>query len=161
MASEKRIEALVARVIAPHDVALNVGSAKGVRTGDKAVLYDKYDVDDPVSHERLGGVIYTRLRLEISFVSEKFSIGRVTEKYQPPSTTVPLLPTMVPAPAARLYEVTQSSSAGPGEVKVMPGDKAYITLTPDPTAPVKAVTKARAVVRKPASPGSGQADTKK
>ncbi len=93
-----RVEAKVATVIPPHDIAVNVGSSSGVKMGDKVVVYFPVTINDPESQEQLGVVEYTRGHYRVSLVGKGFAVASITDR----------------APSGNVFSAIQYAAAGIG-----------------------------------------------
>jgi hypothetical protein len=122
-----RIEAKVARLIEPDQVALNVGALRGVAVGDKAVVYRQYDVSDPDTSESLGSVYYTRLNLRINFVADRFCIGATTDHV--PTQGIAFMLSNVTGPPERMRVTDDPANESRATVLVKTGDTAYVEHT--------------------------------
>lgn len=80
MAEVITIAAKVAQVVSSTQLAFNVGTNKGVSTGDTVTLYRIVEVTDPDSGDILGSVRVPRLNLRVSLVDKKFCIADVTDQ---------------------------------------------------------------------------------
>lgn len=76
----KSLQAKVAGVPRPTDVAVNVGTSRGVEQGDEGTLFETVEVRDPDTNEKLGALQYPKLRLELYLVTDKYSVGRVIDR---------------------------------------------------------------------------------
>ena len=65
----------VATIVSPRQIAINVGANKEVKQGDLVTVYNRIDVSDPVSHEDLGDVLITKVKLRITVVYARFSVA--------------------------------------------------------------------------------------
>jgi hypothetical protein len=74
-----RIEAKVAAVIPPTDVAVNVGTDGGVKPGDTLVVYFSVTINDPDTHEELGGVEYRRGSYKVTAVGKRWAVASITD----------------------------------------------------------------------------------
>jgi len=80
MAFEKVATVKVAKVISEHEVAFNMGGNAGIRKDDVVVLSDRVEIKDPDSGSDLGAVLVPRLRFAVTLVSEKYCLGKVTDR---------------------------------------------------------------------------------
>jgi hypothetical protein len=130
-----RIEAKVASVIPPSDIAVNVGSEAGVREGDRVVVYYAVNVRDPDSNAELGVIEYTRGTFKVTLVGEKFAAARTTDIVPSAASFLSAL-TMygTNAPRAEFKRVVDRSTTKPGfeegstnTVVIKVGDLAYVS----------------------------------
>jgi hypothetical protein len=126
-----RIVGKVARVIPPHQFAVNVGSEAGVVKGAKAGLYKSYDINDPESGAELGVLTYTTVGGEVIMVAERFCVVQITDR-TPPST----IAAFALLQSSNLYEVTADAALARGNVKLVAvGSEVKIEVPePDGTA---------------------------
>jgi hypothetical protein len=109
-----RIDAKVATIVSPVQVALNAGSNKGVKTGDLVTVYRRVDVNDPDSKQDLGAVILTKVRLTVSVVYDKFCVAETYE--------------MVDSSAGGVWTTSILSGPVKESVTINPNDANYHTL---------------------------------
>ena len=76
----RSINAKVANVLSPTQIALNAGTDQGVRVGDNVRLYRAVRVTDPDSKEDLGGVQLTKLNLRVNHVQDRLCTAIVTDR---------------------------------------------------------------------------------
>ena len=74
-----KIVAKVATVISESEVAFNVGSESGVKINYSATIQRPVRIEDPDTHEELGTVLVPALKLKVSLVADKYSVGVVDE----------------------------------------------------------------------------------
>jgi hypothetical protein len=127
-----RIEAKVAAVIPPTDVAVNVGTNRGVKHGDTVVVYFSVTINDPDTHEELGVVEYRRGTYKVSVAGHRWAVATITDTgpsgtlfsalQLATSGTRPSLKDVVDRGAVR---ASASDSTGTS-VKVGVGDPAYV-----------------------------------
>ena len=77
---EKIADGKVARVLGEFELALNRGTAHGVKLGDRVKVANVVEVRDPDSGESLGSIRVTKLKLEVSEVTDKLCVARVTDR---------------------------------------------------------------------------------
>jgi hypothetical protein len=76
------LEAKVARIINSRELAINKGSDDGVKEGmEFKVVEPEMDIVDPDTEEPLGSITRVKVRIRISEVRPRFSIGRTYELY--------------------------------------------------------------------------------
>lgn len=71
------ISAQVASVLSASEIAINVGTARGVQIGDSAIVWRSVDIRDPNTNESLGSVLRRRLQLDVRSVEERFCVASV------------------------------------------------------------------------------------
>lgn len=72
----KPIRGKVAQVLNSREVALNVGSAKGVVVGMYFdVLVEPKDIEDPDTGDKLGTIERYKVRVQVTQVQEKLSVA--------------------------------------------------------------------------------------
>jgi len=71
----ERVEGKVAQVLNSREVALNVGSDKGVRVGMYFEILEPEDIEDPDSGESLGSIDRPKVRVKVTHVQEKLSVA--------------------------------------------------------------------------------------
>lgn len=113
--------AKVANIVAPSQLAITAGRASGIQKGDEAIVRRVIAVTDPDSGKSLGEVVYAKVLLEINFVSEKFSVGRV--KDTAPRSQLGADITRIVQTKTLTYE---ESDASPAVVWVSPGDQVVV-----------------------------------
>ena len=70
------IRGKVARILNTREIAINVGTAKGVTVGMYFdVMYAPEDISDPDTGEALGSIERPKIRLEITHAQEKFAVA--------------------------------------------------------------------------------------
>ena len=75
------IRGKVARVLNKHEIAINVGTAKGVAVGMYFDVMDAYDeIEDPDTGEVLGSLERPKVRVKIVHVQENCLWQRHTKK---------------------------------------------------------------------------------
>lgn len=76
------LQGKVARVLNSMEVAINIGSASGVEVGMKFdIMSDKReDIRDPDTNDVLGTLDRAKVRVSVSFVTEKFAIASTYKK---------------------------------------------------------------------------------
>lgn len=79
MAKQHEINAKLAEVVTPTQLAFNAGSDKGVAKGDTVTLFRTVKITDPESKEPLGAVRISKLTLTVSLVEQKYCIADVTD----------------------------------------------------------------------------------
>lgn len=88
------IRGKVAQVLSAQEIALNVGTAKGVTVGMAFDVMSAYEnINDPDTGEVLGSIEHPKARVEITHAQEKLSV-------------------------ARTYRATQSHSDGSSELRI-------------------------------------------
>ena len=71
------IRGKIARVLNAREIALNVGTDKGVTIGMHFDVMDAYeDISDPDTGELLGAIERPKIRLEITHAQEKLSVAK-------------------------------------------------------------------------------------
>ena len=66
---------VVTKIINKYEVLLNVGQSDGIRKESKFDVIGKLDdVIDPITHESLGGLPYTKVRLKVKTLFPKMCI---------------------------------------------------------------------------------------
>jgi hypothetical protein len=76
------LEGKVARILNSRELAINKGSDAGVKEGmEFKVVEPGMDIVDPDTEEPLGSIIRVKVRIRISEVRPRFSIGRTYELY--------------------------------------------------------------------------------
>ena len=121
--SNFEIEAHVAEVTSVTQIALNAGINLGVEEGDEVVLYRRVDVNDPITGDFLGPVLYPKLKLKITMVDDLLSVAKVTDRYYAKSNTAGGLPKVSRLKRVTKYEEEETSST----VLVVIGEVAFIT----------------------------------
>jgi hypothetical protein len=122
----KDIEAKVAEVLTRSEVALNVGSDRGVEKGNTVVLYEVRQIKDPDTKEVLGSVRIRKLSLRITSAEKKMSTAVVTSSQETNAEN------MVSAALVRARHVitTDPTEARAGRIiYVRPGDKATVSIS--------------------------------
>lgn len=76
----QRVEGKVAQVLNSREVALNVGSDKGVRVGMYFEILEPEDIEDPDSGESLGSIDRPKVRVKVTHVQEKLSVAATYQK---------------------------------------------------------------------------------
>ena len=78
----KPIRGKVARVLNTREIAINVGTAKGVTVGMYFDVIDPHyqDITDPDTNEMLGSIEYPKVRVKIIHVLEKLSLATTYRK---------------------------------------------------------------------------------
>lgn len=71
----ERVEGKVAQVLNSREVALNVGSDKGVRVGMYFEILEHEDIEDPDSGDSLGSIDRPKVRVKVTHVQEKLSVA--------------------------------------------------------------------------------------
>ena len=80
------IRGKIARVLNAQEIALNVGTAKGVTVGMAFdVMGTSEDINDPDTGEALGTIERPKARVEITHTQEKLSVARTYRATQPHS----------------------------------------------------------------------------
>jgi hypothetical protein len=92
------IEAKVAQVLNPLEIALNKGATDGVEVGDQAQVMRSFDIIDPDSQESLGVVWRPVIRLRVEEVQDRLCIARSAESYRPLKSSGSTLPIPVQQP---------------------------------------------------------------
>lgn len=77
------VTAKIATVISQYELALTAGAEDGVQVGDIATMYDVIDVTDPDDETVLGQIKRPALRLQISEVQARISVGTAYEIARP------------------------------------------------------------------------------
>ena len=76
------LEGKVARILNSRELAINKGSDAGVEKGmEFKVVESTMDIVDPDTEEPLGSITRVKVRIRISEVQPRFSIGRTYEIY--------------------------------------------------------------------------------
>ena len=66
---------VVTKIINKYEILLNVGQSDGIRKESKFDVIGKLDdVIDPITHESLGGLPYTKVRLKVKTLFPKMCI---------------------------------------------------------------------------------------
>jgi hypothetical protein len=84
------IDARIAQVISPYEVAFNAGDEAGVHVNDNAWIFRDTEITDPDSGEPLGTVRRPSLRFRIIEVQPKLSVGTTVGTVRKPQPS-PLL----------------------------------------------------------------------
>jgi len=71
------IIAKLAQVVTSAQIAINAGSAKGVKRGDRAVIFRVVNIEDPDTKEPLGSVRVPRLVFKVTSVVDNFCLADV------------------------------------------------------------------------------------
>jgi len=86
------IDGKVATILSDHEVAFNVGSDKGVRSGGIATVSRVVEIRDPDTRDKLGEVLVPKMRFKITIVEPLMSVGQsyesVSREPQDPFSTV-------------------------------------------------------------------------
>lgn len=93
------IRGKIARILNAREIALNVGTAKGVTVGMHFDVMDAYeDISDPDTGEVLGAIERPKVRLEITQAQEKLSVATRchTKRIQSGKTTEVRIPAFGP-----------------------------------------------------------------
>ena len=76
------IRGKIARVFSAQEVALNVGTAKGVTVGMCFDVMDAgEDINDPDTGEVLGSIERPKVRVEITHAQEKLSVAKTHQRF--------------------------------------------------------------------------------
>ena len=78
MTADARIHGKVAKILNTREVAINAGQDQGVQTG---MLFDilapaAQDIEDPDTGEVLGSIERSKVRVQITHVTRRVSVGR-------------------------------------------------------------------------------------
>ena len=122
----KDIQAKVAEVLTRSEVALNVGSDRGVEKGNEAEIYEVRQIKDPDTKEALGSVRVRKLSLRITSVEKKMSVAVVTSSQETNAEN------MVSAALIRARHVitTDRSETKAGRIiYVRPGDPVTVSIS--------------------------------
>ena len=71
----ERVDGKVAQVLNSREVALNIGSDKGVRVGMYFDILEPKDIEDPDSGESLGSIDRPKVRVKVTHVQENLSVA--------------------------------------------------------------------------------------
>jgi hypothetical protein len=143
----------VAGIVAPNMAAINVGSNQGVKVGDLVRVVREVEVEDPDSHEDLGGVVFTKVKLRVNYTDKRFSIAETVDyPNRGPLSSIYAL-SSITGDVETLKLTTNASSAGSGTVLIAIGDPAIVEREDKP-----ADDKGRDAKRPPDRP---KADSKK
>ena len=82
MPEKKVISGKVAAILNPRELAINIGTNKGVNIDMIFRVMGESILKDPDSGEKLGSVRYEKGKVKIVKVEEKFSIARTFETYE-------------------------------------------------------------------------------
>jgi hypothetical protein len=76
------IEGVVAAILTPRELAINIGSDAGVTKGMRFAVLNRnsLDIKDPISGEALGSVPVPKVVVEVFRVETKLSIARTFKK---------------------------------------------------------------------------------
>ncbi len=76
------IRGKVARILNSREIAINIGSKRGVLVGMRFDVMDRTgaDVTDPETGESLGSIERPKVRVEVSSVQERLSVARTYRK---------------------------------------------------------------------------------
>jgi hypothetical protein len=69
----------VATILSDHEVAFNVGSEKGVRSGGIATVSRVVEIRDPDTRDKLGEILVPKMRFKITIVEPLMSVGQSYE----------------------------------------------------------------------------------
>ena len=113
----------VATIVNEDQVAVNVGSNSGVEVSDLLTIRREVKVTDPDTKEPLGTVSLVRLRLQITLVSDSFSVGTIID--QTPSN---LFAGILAAQVKHTKTVSSvATAASESVVYITPGELAVVT----------------------------------
>lgn len=122
----KKIESLVAEVLDPYRVALNVGADQGVTESSDVTIWRIVEVRDPLTGEDLGGVRLDNLKMRVTMVAPRYSVASVAHS-NVFSTNWSFL-----GPRKRI--ATSTSKTNEDTVTINVGDEATVYVPePDPS----------------------------
>jgi hypothetical protein len=123
-----RIDGKVAGLVSPTQVTINAGASKGVKVGDVVTVYRKIDVQDPDSKQDLGSVALTKIKLNVSFVSERFCLADTLFV----SDSLSSLWAGLNTPPPRMRVTTDQAQASSQVAVIAIGDPVFIESPPKP-----------------------------
>lgn len=117
--------AKVASVISPTQIAINVGSNKGISIKHSATIFRDVEIKDPDGGAFLGSVKVPILRLRVNTVQDKFCLATVTD-LAGSDLNSPMVSFGVPG-LTRTKTITQGASPDPDVVRVSIGQEVLIS----------------------------------
>lgn len=110
------IRGKVAKVLNAREVAINLGSAQGVRPGMYFDVVARYeDIVDPDTNESLGAVERPKTRVKITWVQEKLSLASASKSREVNVGRMPLgefSRALMPAKWVKKYETLTTEETG-------------------------------------------------
>jgi len=112
----------VATIIDEYTIALNIGRANGVEEGMKfAIVTPSIEVKDPDSSKKLGMLDFTKGKVEVTHVYEKFSVAK---SFEVVSALIPDVAAMLSSMyTTRLKRLPVEVPSPEIEMKIVVGDK--------------------------------------
>ena|SRR5256885_13854067 len=124
----------VATIVSPRQIAINVGANKEVKQGDLVTVYNRIDVSDPVSHEDLGDVLITKVKLRITVVYARFSVAETFEKRTTPTDSLWSAAAALSQPAIVETVTTDPTEANYNTLLIAIGDSVFVERADQPAA---------------------------
>jgi len=119
-----KLAAKVAAQVSSTEVALNVGSDRGVTVGCHVQVMREVEVRDPDSQELLGSVVVPKANLVVTTVDARLCIAKMTDS-------------IVVSGRSRLKTLTTNPITTSGQVRITAGDRAEVDITPAPHPEVR------------------------
>jgi hypothetical protein len=111
----------VSTILAPDQLAINVGTKNGVGVGDWVTVWRIVNIVDPDTHEDLGSVQLVKLNLKVTLAAEKYSVATVSDKVKQP-VQVTSKPSLRSAPLKAITSDPSTDDDDPAQVYVKVGE---------------------------------------
>ena len=123
------IQGKVAAILNERDLVINKGSEAGVKEGMRfKVVEPSLTVTDPDTQEELGSISKEKIRVRVTDVQPRFSIGKTYETYidyvEPP-LRLPLLPPPPKLPVTRVRTLRVDSTT---RLEPMSEDSSFVKI---------------------------------
>ena len=119
------IQGKVAKIVSERELAINIGSSKGVKQNMKfKVLSDEpMKLFDPETHEEIGVIDREKVRVVATEVYEKFAICKTYRKRFSPGITLPSYSISISREILETLKVDDSSLPEP-----LPEEQSYVKI---------------------------------